>query len=295
MTQLNDAKRARLEGLGYSGSNSDMELAWLIDEVVSPNGLARKDLWYRYLIEQGIAAGQLNDMLLEWLGTFGYTGSLNDRWATYWSTVFLPSDLENLVLWTRFNQGITVTGAGVAVWADQSGEGNDLLQGTDTNRPSEESDGSILFDGVDNFLKTNAFTLNQPETVYLLARQITWASGDRVFDGNDTNLMTLFQTGVTPEIEPYAGSFMGKNSDWTLDTYMPVGVVYNGASSLSQVADNTPVTGNVGAGNAGGFTLGARGDGLGTFSNIQVKEVIIYSDAKGVDDRALLQAYLNSL
>ena len=67
---------------------------------------------------------------------------------------FRPQNLPNLAVWGRFNIGITVVGAGVDTWADQSGNGRDLLQTTDTNRPSKESDGSILFDGVDNTLKT---------------------------------------------------------------------------------------------------------------------------------------------
>ena len=77
------------------------------------------------------------------------------KWATRGSSFgksggvgapFAPDDLDNLVAWYQFNIGITVTGAGVSTWADQSGNGNDLLQSTDADRPSHESDGTILFE-----------------------------------------------------------------------------------------------------------------------------------------------------
>lgn len=37
--------------------------------------------------------------------------------------------------WFRADTGVTVTGQGVSTWADQSGNGRDLLQGTDASRP----------------------------------------------------------------------------------------------------------------------------------------------------------------
>lgn len=183
---------------------------------------------------------------------------------------------SNLAAAYLFNTGITVTGSGVSSWADQSGNGRNLLQGTDTNRPAKQSDGSILFDGVDNFLTTGAFTLNQPETVYLLAKQITWSLNEVIFDGFGGNRMALIQSATTPNVRINAGSGTSENTALTLDTYAAIGGVFNGASS-SLTINTTTVTGNVGAGNGGGFILGS-GDGFG-HSNIQVKTALIYSAA----------------
>lgn len=62
-------------------------------------------------------------------------------------------------LWLDSALGITVTGAGVSTWADQSGGGRDLTQGTDASRPVYTSsraafggrasvDGDASIDGV---------------------------------------------------------------------------------------------------------------------------------------------------
>lgn len=204
---------------------------------------------------------------------------------------FLPSRVAGLVLWTRFNSGITVTGSGVSQWDDQSGNGNHLKQATDTNRPSKEADGSVLFDGVDNYLKADAFTLVQPETIYVLGKQVTWTSNDKLFDGNASNSGLVFQNGTTPDLQAFAGTISSASSDLTLDNYGVVITIFNGASSVFQVDNNTPITGNFGAANMGGFTLAAQGSNL-NFSNIQIKEVIIYNTAHDAATRAQVIKYL---
>ena len=206
---------------------------------------------------------------------------------------FLPSDLTGLKLWTRFNQGITSDVNGVSQWDDVSGEGNHLKQATDTNKPSKEVDGSILFDGVDNFLKADAFTLVQPETVYILFKQVTWTSGDRPWDGNSVASTTLFQTGTTPSLSLFAGATVAE-VDLTLDTYGIVSSVINTTSSVLQLNNDSPVTGNTGTNDMGGFTLGAR-ESAASFADIQVKEVLIYSTAHDAATRAKVIAYLSNV
>lgn len=58
--------------------------------------------------------------------------------------LFSPSDFAGLVAWYQLGTGITNTGAGVSKWADQSGNGNDLLQATDTNRPLPGTQGADI-------------------------------------------------------------------------------------------------------------------------------------------------------
>lgn len=197
--------------------------------------------------------------------------------------------------WFKYGAGITVAGSGVSVWADQSGNGRDLLQGTDTNRPALQADSSILFDGVDNFLKCGAFTLNQPETVYILFRSVTWTLNDVVYDGNTAGSMYLYQSATTPDLRVFAGSALVPNSNLAVNTYGVHCGVYNGVSSVSQINNTTAITGNAGAANAGGFTLGADGGLVSGFSNIQVKEVIIYPTAHDATTRANVIRYLSAI
>jgi len=210
------------------------------------------------------------------------------------TTTFDPTDAAGMKAWYRKGTGITVTGAGVSKWADQSGNGNDLLQATDTSRPSEEADGSILFDGVDNYLKAVAFTLEQPETIYILFKQVSLIFSQRILDGNALNLGGLFFVGTSATLDAYAGSAIGNNTDYTQGNYSVVTTIFNGASSLLQVDNNTPVTGNASTNDMGGFTLGAAGD-ASNFGNVQVKEVAIYNDAHDAATRAKVIAYLSYL
>lgn len=193
--------------------------------------------------------------------------------------------------WFRFGTGITVTGAGVSTWADQSGNGRDLLQAVDAARPPKQADGSILFDGVAQFLKCNTFTLNQPETIYLLAKQITWAVNEAICDGNTVNTGRIFNTTASPTISLQAGSTTNANSDFVLGAYAVVVAVFNGAASVLQINNGAVSSGNPGSGNMAGFTLGAAGDNS-VLTNIQVKEVIIFSTAHDADTRTRIIRYL---
>ncbi len=208
--------------------------------------------------------------------------------------IFLPSDLAGLKLWCKFNSGITVAGAGVSQWDDVSGNDNHLKQGTDTNRPSKESDGSILFDGVDNYLKADAFTLVQPETIYLLFKQVTWTYLNRIFDGNILDSGMVFQTSTTPSLTSWAGAGGAVTADLAVDTYgaMAVGFDHDNSLNIIQINNNTPSIDTVfGTSDMGGFTLGANGSNL-QFGNIQVKEVAVFSKAHDADTRLQMTAYL---
>ncbi len=207
---------------------------------------------------------------------------------------FLPSSLPNLELWTKFNSGITVTGSGVSQWDDQSGNSNHLKQATDADRPSKESDGSILTDGISQFLKADAFTLVQPETIYILGKQVAWGN-NWIFDGNTLNSGVLFQQTATPQVSIYAGTAVAQNTDWAVGVYEALAAIFNGASSSFKVGSNAETTGNASANNMGGFTLGTKGDASASFSNIQIKEVLIYSEAHDAATRSQIIGYLQSI
>ncbi len=151
----------------------------------------------------------------------------------------------------------------------------------------------VLCDGISQFLKTNAFTLNQPTTIYLLFKQITWASGEHVTDGNANDSGTIFQRNTTPGLGLFAGGAVG-NVDLTLDTYGIISAVFNGASSVIQLNNETPVTGNSGASNMGGFTLGAKADGT-VSAHAQFKEAMGFSGAHDAATRLTNINYLASV
>lgn len=209
---------------------------------------------------------------------------------------FVPSDLPNLAAWFAFTRGITSAAGLVSQWDDQSGLGRHLKQATGPNKPALQGDGSILFDGVASFMQCTAFTLNQPETLYILGRHVTWGGAGQAHwcDGNTNNTMTIWDEGSTPAIDAFAGTRIGNNTNSPVNTYSVIAAVFNGVSSSLKVNNTTPTTGDCGASNAAGFTLGSSG-AVAAFANIQIKEVIIYAAAHDANQRQTIINYLASV
>ena len=111
-----------------------------------------------------------------------------------------------------------------------------------------------------------------------------------VYDGDVLQSGILFQSPVTPQLDAGAGTMIGTISP-TLDTYVVVSVVLNSTNSVSQLNNDTPVTGDGGTANMGGFTLGSTANNTGN-SNIQVKEVIVYNTAHDSNNRQRVVNYL---
>lgn len=207
---------------------------------------------------------------------------------------FSPDSLPNLAAWFKHGQGITVV-TGVSQWNDASGNARHLKQATLGSQPALQGDNSILFDGVDDFLKCDAFTLNQPFTVYIPFKQISWASADYVMDGNTNSTAAILQrfSGASPQLEMYAGTNFGNDSGLPIGTYGVVVAVFNGANSFFGINLGAGASGGAGAQNAAGFTLGARGSGGSSFCNIQVKgDILVYTGTHDASTRALVVAYL---
>lgn len=224
----------------------------------------------------------------------GYAGSGRRTGYPQPNAAFLPSALPDLVAWYRFGVGIrTSDGTNVTQWEDQSGNGRHLKQGTDTNRPAKQSDGSILFDGADNYLKTDAFTFAQPCTYYILGKQVTWTDIDKWCDGDAVNSGYVQQRTTTPGIRiGTTTAATAINSDLAVNTYGVICAVLNGASSRIQINNGTAVTGGVGSSTPGGFTLGAGGTAVASYSNIQVKEVALFNTEHAARKRETVIKYL---
>ncbi len=194
--------------------------------------------------------------------------------------------------WYRYGLGITVA-TGVSQWSDQSGNSRHATQGTGAAQPTLQADNSIVWDGTDDVLSTSAFTLNQPATVYLLGQQVTWTGNDVIFDGAG-GVSFMQQFNASPSIRLFAGSGVADNTNWTVGAYAAVASVFNGASSLIQVNNTAPTTGNAGAGNFGGFFLGANSVSS-VFANVQLKEVILFAGAHDAPTRARVILYLGQV
>lgn len=203
------------------------------------------------------------------------------------------------VAWYRYGQGITVA-TGVSQWNDQSGNNSHLTQATGTNQPGLQGDGSILFNGTAHFMRTPSISINQPGTVYALARQVTWVAAVKLLDGVAAGGRWVIQQksgGASPQLEIFAGAAVAANSDLALNTYGVICAQFNGASSSLQINNNAAATGDAGANNiTGGFTVcGDNASTPTTFGNFQIKEVIIFPAAHDSATRAKVTRYLSAV
>lgn len=221
---------------------------------------------------------------------------INRRHKKRNAVAWTPIQLPNLWAWYRSDQGVTAGGGGeVLQWADITGSGRDLVQGSDPEKPiltANEINGhsAIIFDGVDDYMKTPIAALAPPMTVFIIFSQITWTAGRRIYDTQNEGRQQLFQNGASPAI----------TQNGTNSTNMPVGTfalvtaTYSGASDTVQVNNNAASTGGSSpAVDGAGFTLGAYGNTLFP-SNISVAEVIIMTSVADADQMAAVQTYVTN-
>ncbi len=189
---------------------------------------------------------------------------------------------------------VLTTGNTVSIWRDMLGSGHDLIQATPASQPLWNANG-ITFDGTNDFMKTVAFTYNQPEMIYLIAKQVTWTYQDTFFDGNTANLGKLAQYNPAPTVYSYAnqGTVKITDSDWSLDTFAIIRILFNGVTSSLQVNNGIKYINDAGAANMGGFTLGANGSNTG-WGNMQVKEIVLRKVKDSSTDETAIYNYLQN-
>jgi len=209
---------------------------------------------------------------------------------------------SNTVAWYKSDDLSTITKDSsdfVSRWNDKLGSGHDLIQNTGVSQPKWFNNEGVLFDGFD-FMKTDAFTYVQPEFIYIVFNQITWAGNwSFIFDGN-----TEYSGGFTQQynnshyLALYNGAYpttYAVNGNLPLNVFGIARVLFNGANSKIQINNTISTTGNFGTiKNMNGFYLGRSPNHSGYFSNIQVKEIIARKVADNTTDETNIYNYLKA-
>ena len=218
---------------------------------------------------------------------------------------WLPTDIGGCVLWLRSDlayQDAAKTVPCVAdslIWTgeNKSGLGHDVVQATEAKRPiylTNQVNGLPAwdFDTTDDYLKAVAFTWNQPEVIYLVLKS-DLGYVRRIMDGNGTDSGTVY-TWNPPinSISMYAGSGIDTGLQPGVNTWFILRIIFNGANSSARVNNGTPVTGDAGTSNMGGFTLGMRADGITQPFDGQFAEVIGYNAIPSDANDTLIMDYL---
>lgn len=162
---------------------------------------------------------------------------------------------------------VTAPGGFCSSWAPVKGT-HAFAQATGAAQPGYLN-GVFTFDGLAQFMATGAFTLNQPSVFLLAIKQLTWTSSDEILDGNSANTAVVQQFGGSPKLNIYAGTDLTQaTGNLAIGARGIVVVTFNGGSSSIQVNLNAATSGNAGAANAGGMTLGAGAGGT-AFGNFE--------------------------
>lgn len=190
-----------------------------------------------------------------------------------------------------------VAAGAIASHPDLSGNANTIAQGTGARQPTgvaavQNGLNVARFDGGDSLSAT--FTLNQPETVFMVCRITTPALNVYLLDGKNIDSMSVFQSPVAGDLRMYAGAFGTKwTQDWT--TFHVCTFQFNGASSILRVDGTVRATGfNVGAANGGGITIGSQ-SGSGTGVTGDVGRTLVYSTALSGANMTTIEAELKAL
>jgi hypothetical protein len=198
------------------------------------------------------------------------------------------------IAWYTYDDLTTITKNGydsISLWKDKLGSGRNIAS-TTTGQPRYTFDG-VLFNGTTSYMQ-GTFTYNQPEMIYMVVKKPIWSDGKYLFDGKGTDKGVVFDKATTPGIKAYAGTFSTQNDNMTLDTWVIVRVLFNGANSTLQINGTTATTGNFGASQMAGFTLASRAVVSSTFCNLYVKEVILRNNADDASTQTAIYNYLKT-
>jgi type II secretory pathway pseudopilin PulG len=128
---------------------------------------------------------------------YKYVQSFEDTILLDETITSAPIPKSNLLLWLDAGKGITKDGSNkVSAWADQSGQGNNVLQGTALNQPLWEDNlknglSGVTFDGNDALNVTLGSNITDLSTVFVVYKV---GAGDKykLFELGGTNTQTLY-------------------------------------------------------------------------------------------------------
>ena len=236
--------------------------------------------------------------------------------------LWLPSNAATLLAgWWKADAGVTADGSGyVASWADQSGNSNTALQGTQQNKPKRETGvvnslPALDFDGTASFLSVaDANTLDLNATgcsLFVIASLDTYGAATGTVRkgafvekagvaGISYSLETRDEVGENPPAVlaglAYQNGAVSRSSSNVVAlsrfTILSVVAGANSPTGAGLYVDGTlrgSVSGSVGADNANALIIGGA---AGRWVNGRVAEIVLYKGVLSVADRQRVEGYL---
>jgi hypothetical protein len=220
---------------------------------------------------------------------------------------FSPKNLTGLVGWWDANAtsslaqtstgatAVTANDDPVAYWGDLSGNGRNLTQTTNNNRPLWKTNSingkpSLSFDGSNDSLGAS-FTLAQPCHHFCVFKfNAAYSSGNpRVWDGFNV-AGGLYRASATNIVNPYGS---GQENATVTDAEMQDFGIWETDSFVRRggVRRDTLDT-DIGTNSPSGVRLAVFQNAGAAFANISVAEFLIYSRILSASEASRVRAYL---
>ena len=190
----------------------------------------------------------------------------------------------------------TLDGTSVDDWTGKGVLGITVSNGNDdATRPTYDvNTGRVTFTAANStFLQSAAFgsALTQPNTVFIVYK-ITGAlnAHEKVFCGLAGYLNAFWYNGSI--FIMYASNILNDGATNANDN-IHCGL-FNGASSEYWINGVSKISGDIGAGNLDGITLGSRNNVTAYFADCEIMEVIVYNDEISDTDRDKITGYLSN-
>lgn len=219
-----------------------------------------------------------------------------------------PDEIDDLWGWWRADLGVTVTGAGVSLWEDQSANGHNFAQATDADRPAYN-----LADS--NFGGKATIDFDSSNTEFLSVAPTWIATGAAEFyvvikinndppgASADTGCWRTRSTTVDAHFPFTDGTIFDSvcsNSRHTVGNPTPdmstAARLYNVASQSGSYIARMDTTQLVNDGNSVGFSgtflLGASSSTR--YLDGQIAEVVMYESILSTTDREALETYFKN-
>ena len=231
-------------------------------------------------------------------------------------------DLTGLALWLKADSGIATNGMNVSVWADQSGQGHDAVQGIATSQPTLATSGTgrpgVRFDGLNDYL-TFHLPINgwRATTIFLMASTdlLVTNSVQAAGPGQESHTAICWPETAdwgSTRLNPYSGDVywrfgttaLNNNNHYVRPASIGAGyslstLVKNGSLETLYVdgLEAMQVSGKASilAGDADDGWLGKGNDpysGGPTYFAGEILEVLVHSRALSNTERANVESYL---
>jgi len=148
----------------------------------------------------------------------------------------------------------------------------------------------LLFDGGSFFEQMVDASIVQPVTWFMPIKFINRVASRYLMDGASADTGVVELDAAAANMDIYAGSVTGTQAGPAVNSWKTMAVCFDGANSFLQFTGSAAVTGDAGASNMGGFTLGASASGTNA-ANFMTTEVVGVLKRATAAEVSLMQQY----